>query len=503
MSNGSPPIDTSLEAIRKYARSLYGIPEQYLLGIPGLLQSLDRDLVDYRNEISRLETELQSARARYEGARKKTITLRSLLAPIHRLPNELLIYIFDCVCDDVFDSWSIKMSNSPFFLSAVCGRWRFLCLSHPKMWSKFDVHCTTGSKGGNAVDLYIERSKPQLLTIHISYFPNGPLNRGEHNMLFQKLVNCSARWRHVMFNLEFLSQEFPYLSRLEFPALEILDIKGIADGAADLGVFTCTPKLQTLEAWVELIPNQEVLNRITKLVYTTLDSPGNLLEVLHLCSNLRILEIYADEEIGFSNWPIMIPTLTSLHVEGGEDIFERVFRSLVAPALTTLQISHYYNCGDAVYSHIAQFLDRSGCLPTTLVIETDCAGKTILGLLQRLPLLKELSVRDHRAASHSSCSHIIAEKVLMESPPDYRPSHPLTVPKLHSLSLMVALTGFDHKSFVEMILSRWIPDEDYAALIGVSCIKSVTLRLPEPVDEVEYLPLVQLRKSGLCFYLQR
>ncbi|KIK65772.1 hypothetical protein GYMLUDRAFT_159149, partial [Collybiopsis luxurians FD-317 M1] len=63
------------------------------------------------------------------------MTLRSLLAPIHYLPNELLTQIFDHVCDDDdSDPWYYETSNTPFFLSAVCSRWRSLCLSRPEMW---------------------------------------------------------------------------------------------------------------------------------------------------------------------------------------------------------------------------------------------------------------------------------------------------------------------------------------------------------------------------------
>ncbi|KIK65771.1 hypothetical protein GYMLUDRAFT_240248 [Collybiopsis luxurians FD-317 M1] len=488
MSSSSPSTDIALETIYKYARSLFGISEQFLSGIPGLLHSLDRDLDGYRDEISRLENQLQSARVRYEEAQEKAIALRSLLAPIHRLPNELLTQIFD----------------SPFCLSAVCSRWRSLCLLHSKVWSKIAVDCIEGSELGNAVDLYIERSKPQLLTIHISYLPNGLFHRGEHSMLLQKLVSSCARWRHVTLSLESLSREIPYLSGLDFPALESLNFEKAKDSVADLGIFTRSPTLQTLNAYTRLIPNQEVLGRIIKLSLLS----GGMHQVLRLCSNIQTLTISEEVKGMFSfNLPaaIPVPTLTHLHVRGGNYLWS-VFHSLITPALTTLHITHNGQNGDASCAYVERFLARSGCSLTNLIIEANWADKTILGLLQRLPLLEELSIWDPEMTSYS---RTITE-VLMESLYGDQSSHPL-IPKLHSLSLMVPLTEFDHELFMDMILSRWISDEEDAASIGVSCIRSVKLRVyedglsslpPRSMDEAEYLPLVQLRKMGLHLTLQ-
>ncbi|KIK69350.1 hypothetical protein GYMLUDRAFT_152449, partial [Collybiopsis luxurians FD-317 M1] len=164
-------MNLTLATIYEYTRSPHGIPEENLVRAPEYLRSLDVDLGNYRNEISRLENQLQSLRARQESAQKKAAALRSLFAPIRRLPNELLIHIFDYVCDNAPNPRWYELSDAPFSLSAVCSRWRSLCLSHPKMWSKLAVNCNKGSKIGTAVDLYLERSKHQLLTLRLAYYP--------------------------------------------------------------------------------------------------------------------------------------------------------------------------------------------------------------------------------------------------------------------------------------------------------------------------------------------
>ncbi|KIK69398.1 hypothetical protein GYMLUDRAFT_142368, partial [Collybiopsis luxurians FD-317 M1] len=59
------------------------------------LESVNQGLDVYDNEISRLENQLLFLRARHERSRQKATAFRSLLSPIHRLPNELLTQIFD------------------------------------------------------------------------------------------------------------------------------------------------------------------------------------------------------------------------------------------------------------------------------------------------------------------------------------------------------------------------------------------------------------------------
>ncbi|KIK69365.1 hypothetical protein GYMLUDRAFT_237175 [Collybiopsis luxurians FD-317 M1] len=502
-----------LTTIYEYARLPQGILEQDLLVIPEHLQSLDVDLDNHRNEIPRLLNQPQSPRL--ESAQNKATAFDSLYPPIRRLPNELHVQIFDHVCENAIDCLvrSYELSKAPFHLSAVCSHWRSLCLSYPKMWANFAVECEKGTELESAIDLHLERSKQQLLTLRIAYHPNIWDNRAGNNVLWQKVVNCHARWRHVKLSLSFLSPKFPHLSGLEFPALESLDLDPAREDKNGLDVFARSPKLNMLKARRLRFPNQKVLRQITNLWYS-MDS-GNLRRVVNLCSNLHALVVKdyhdtgywsesetedPDSELYAAGPPTVIPAVTSLHVVGGE-YSGRALPLLITPALTTLKVEHHVQSNGATCLHVEQFLDRSGCSLTSLIIRASWADETVVGLLQRLPLLKELTLHDFRTSNHRNCSRPIT-KLFTESLHSRQQSHLHLVPKLHSLSLDVASTEFDHKSFVEMILSRWIPDKDYAASIGVSCIRSVELRLPERVDKAEYLPLVRLRKMGLCFTLQ-
>ncbi|KAE9406602.1 hypothetical protein BT96DRAFT_987440 [Gymnopus androsaceus JB14] len=72
------------------------------------------------------------------------------------------------------------------------------------------------------------------------------------------------------------------------------------------------------------------------------------------------------------------------------------------------------------------------------------------------------------------------------------------LPKLRSLSLNVGGTAFDDAAFVSMASSRWLPDPNYAEVVGVSCLRSVLLRFrARKVDEEVYMPLQYLDKMGM------
>ncbi|KIK69385.1 hypothetical protein GYMLUDRAFT_646572 [Collybiopsis luxurians FD-317 M1] len=499
-SSRFPRANISMKTIYEYARSPYGIPEQRIPDIRDFIQSVNQDLDDYSNEISQLENRLVFLRAQHQRAQQQAAVLRSLLAPIHHLPNELLAQIFRRVCESNFHLWHFGLSKAPFRLSAVCSRWRSLCLSQSNLWIYLQLNCFGGLRTGFPVDLYLERSKQQLLTL--AWFTG----ESEEDVIFQKLANCSPRWKEIYINSWVPSSQ---LRGLDFPALETLKLYAdeVEEGL-DLNLFERALKLQTLiVSGPRLIPNREVLGRITKLSYRT--DTGNSSEILNLCPKLHTLEIkdyHPLEDAPLVSSLNVMSNLTSLHVIN-TDGFWRALHSLTTPALTMLSLEHFTDedlSGHETRLYIERFLERSNCSLAKLEIKLSWMDEDVVALLRRLPTLQELTVRD---LQRGECPRPIT-KAFLESLHSYQQSplrqSPLPiVPKLHSLSLEVAAAGFDHKSFVKTILSRWIPDKDYAEMNGVSCLRVVELCLPDSVDEAEYLPLVRLRKLGLCFDMWR
>ncbi|KAG8755856.1 hypothetical protein FRC14_003601 [Serendipita sp. 396] len=88
----------------------------------------------------------------------------SFIAPIRRLPIEILHEIF-LVANIADDSGRI-----PWVVSAVCGRWRTLALSNPRLWARIVLRCTV-SCTPDVVRLWVERSGSSVsLSISIRLF---------------------------------------------------------------------------------------------------------------------------------------------------------------------------------------------------------------------------------------------------------------------------------------------------------------------------------------------
>ncbi|KIK69364.1 hypothetical protein GYMLUDRAFT_255885 [Collybiopsis luxurians FD-317 M1] len=235
----------------------------------------------------------------------------------------------------------------------------------------------------------------------------------------------------------------------------------------------------------KIIPDQEVLGRITDL--SSKSNAHNLRNILNLRTNLQTLYIMDEEpledDVSSAHSPTSLSKLPSLYVTNSF-AFHGGLRSFNTPALDTLKL--YYSSlgshsGHGTSSHVEQFLGRSGCSLTKLEIESYWTEKDIIVLLRSLPALRELTILalEHR---YRSCSISTA---FIESLHHYHRSSLPIVPKLNSLSLEVESPGFNHKLFVEMILTRWISDLDYA---GVSCIRSIDLHLWEYVDKRNTFP---------------
>ncbi|KAF5386390.1 hypothetical protein D9757_006691 [Collybiopsis confluens] len=553
-STPSSSIDIDTRAIFDLVRSPHNISEHRILEIRQLIKAVNGEIDGYTDEISRLKSQLVLLRTRREKARNQATTLRSLFSPIHRLPSELLGGIFLHLCEDRSSSFFYR-SLPPITIAAVCNRWRTLCISHSRLWRVFSVFSRPGDRHRHILDLMIERSKQQPLTLYFQHQMTSPLH-----IIPSKLLACCTRWEHVFIVAPSLRSLYPYLVGLQFPALESLTL-ATHDDEGDMDMFINSPKLHTLISTGSSIPSRRVLERISNLSYSA--SPSRLPEVLEICSglsNLLTLTVkeYNPDLVSSFHHPFSLPNLTSLNVRCGNYSCGAVLRLLTAPALTTLTLGYASTLdGSEEDMHIHQFLDRSRCALTTLSISLGWTDTQVVSLLQRLPSLEKLTVIEVDPCRYDDTRvhhwHRPINVSLMRSLHSFWKLSPvLLVPKLRSLTLEVARQAryvlsrdeldedddnleaelewnskngesvFDPQSFVDMVLSRWNPETELGfdthvdldvaektKKVGTThaCIKSVNLILPESLlgkdasENPEFRSLVLLRKAGLCFDL--
>ncbi|KAI4526047.1 hypothetical protein K525DRAFT_190060 [Schizophyllum commune Loenen D] len=155
-----------------YLRSSYVPSDLDISSIHGILPVMESDVASYDDHIQRLEEELLSFRRRRDETKTGIAQLRALVAPVRRLPNELLGMI--CAYS-LPDDWFITDSGSRRFgFAQVCHAWREFALSEHWIWARISVGLRDPEKppyvdGGwkQIVDTFLQRSGTHPLKLNV------------------------------------------------------------------------------------------------------------------------------------------------------------------------------------------------------------------------------------------------------------------------------------------------------------------------------------------------
>ncbi|KAF5365967.1 hypothetical protein D9758_006615 [Tetrapyrgos nigripes] len=266
LGNVSTPINSML-------RSFSFSPSSALQ----IQRDVENDMRRFDWEISQLRSRLLYLEEQQDLLTKHDEELKSLSAPIRRLPVELLTRIFLAVCDGhpiTFAARVESIGHLPFTLASVCGSgWRQIVIDIPRLWSNLEIPYETDpsihSRLEKPLRLCLVRSKSHALSVG--------LWDGEKSPLVRQLVEESARWQHATI-ADLLEVEFPSLaSGKSFPLLETLETRHYAEedldqhtfGDPHLFLFRSAPRLHSLKT-TKLPPPDELRaftprNQITNL----------------------------------------------------------------------------------------------------------------------------------------------------------------------------------------------------------------------------------------------
>ncbi|KAJ3505135.1 hypothetical protein NLJ89_g7571 [Agrocybe chaxingu] len=149
-------------------------------------------------------------------------------SPFDSLPIELQVEIFSH-CLPPFPHFDVN--EAPLLIARVCGAWRSLVLSTPKLWSSFEIEVTSSGTSISlrdfhilsTVKLWLARSKNYPLTVRVIHVPVARIVDPRSAQLLAVLIPEARRWRHVEFIIpaanvvplrNLLPSEFPILQSL-------------------------------------------------------------------------------------------------------------------------------------------------------------------------------------------------------------------------------------------------------------------------------------------------
>lgn len=453
---------------------------------------------------------------------------RSTVTPIRRLPVELLTEVFVfCLPDDTFIRPCPK--SAPLLLTRVCGSWRDLALSVPRLWSSIYINMSFKLSPQNITTLasrlgaWLTHSAQHYLTIKlfIDVDQKEPLRTvfvQEAIEVIKILFLHVVQWRHINWDIqtpEVLTPSEPYTAAIGSTALHTLHINVLENMSDDLSALLNTimghsPQLRNY-SYHNYIPTfsrcilEPPWALLTHVNLGYFEIPVDVLEVFLVARSLvkcrldfgMVVEDHLDStpQAIISNQSLQI-----LVVETGAAL-RSVMNYLSLPGLRELVMYldlPLSTANDVLpewpQSSFSGFIARSHCLLESLTFQT--IGLSADDLLACLELtsssLNSLSIADEDGTK--TITDAVLSRLLYTTASDGTAS--CLCPRLATL-IVIGCCNCSDGAFAAMIESRWKPgDEAFGGTDSqFPCIKKV--HVDDGLPRGDKLQLQVLAEEGL------
>ncbi|KAJ6517308.1 hypothetical protein C8R47DRAFT_251433 [Mycena vitilis] len=509
------------------------------------VSALAKAVLHLESELPRLRAELAKAEADYTALKNHSGAIHSLLAPIRRLPSEILVHIFD-QCEDPIRNPPDPVSNAYMLageladvarkplltVSQVCSRWHDIVVRTPTLWNTIQIYGlwlwrtrTSSRKTTNLIKAALDRSGNTPLTIRI--FTSIADSDDQCAPALKLLAEHCERWKTV--HLCCRSTQIPDFRDIKgkLPLLETLELEVDEPGpAAVRDLFQTAPRLKTFLIGGRLPPALAALHIPQLQTAGCLSQqPDQVPAAVSFMSTLPSQVEYR-LQLFLGHWrrnkvtgidlPPTSSNIAALSMETCDHFkrphcvkaFSDIFASLTLPHLRDLT----FRSRDEPYSLISwahpafidfsarsSFHDNLHCLSLLDVIITETE---LVEVLHVLPSLHHLEISDHSVvASHSVDELLITDTLLsaLTLKPDLNP--PGIAPLLHTLHCRSVLRFDDHR-YLDFLLSRRRGPASNATpfVCRIQCLPGHLRALEVGVNT--HLREVCARKELVCEFLE-
>ncbi|KAF5345920.1 hypothetical protein D9758_011410 [Tetrapyrgos nigripes] len=483
------------------------------------LQDSELEAKSYEAEINRLEMKIIALRNRQSIAYRRSEQYRSLLAPIRRLPPELLSHILSFCCPRNVIAFA-GTEYPAICLSHVCAGWRELARTTSSLWSSISVFAFDNGTMPlrkreafkEAVDLHLQLSRQAPLSLILSMRKDAEFERG----ILKSICAHSSRWETLSIRLTWdllTSNDFAH-TKHKLPLLRSLDIESLAEmRTTSLDAFQDAPLLTDVIIRNHKAPGMALslpFSQLTSLTFNDCWVSGAL-RLINSATQVQHITfgVGCTENVGGlpEGTPVLVPSQRLAVVTGAGLSIPDVFKYLTLPGLAHLSISSPFLrpclCTNVRRSAISSLLSRARCTLTTLVLDNvEIQDHDLVALLQLQPLnsLTTLIIHEPRTPVTPEKTNLALTQSFFEGiTVNYRGSLSSTLlPHLKELDLRFrAVDTFPWPVLLSMIHSRWIPDAEFSSEIGVDSLTSVILRPLGDVKASDMQPLQVLKAAGL------
>ena len=482
-----------LESLLRDNRPLTSVENSTISRLESSIDEYDRIIMSLQNQ----QMELKRRASRYG----------SLLAPIRKIPPEILLLILQIACSSnslakpAYEHQKRQLVTVN--VGQVCNYWRNLVMSNEELWSTLgNLQIGDAGLDGDDPELpllmqtYLSRSGSRPLTFTLN------LGGDEIGPTADRIAQCSSRWGDVTLS-RVAREDWNIGPRSEgFPVLKSLSIH-VHSFFLPLNTFKVAPHLHTLI----LTDMEELEPGFTdfpwrQLRYLELDSPSVAMceEVLPLCTQLSHLHLDLPRSSRYVN-PLVFNASMKLQISSlSLTIFDEVagsfFTSVTLPALTSLKLTPFYidkpkRTNLIPIQGIRSCLSRSQCTVTKITI----------GSYSHLTI-PDVVLVDYLCL-FPAATHLVLEDVTISGTfiehlnPLTCPSSNILLPNLLTLELLSGdQLPFNYETFVDLLKARWNPSmhDTMAQIRAVSLLNECDRASFDPA----LLPTLRvLNKSGM------
>ncbi|KAJ7493113.1 hypothetical protein B0H11DRAFT_2277637 [Mycena galericulata] len=244
-TTNTAPLDSQLAQIAESAGVALAIKTR-----------LEKQITETQMQLLRLEREALHATRHYERCQYP-------LAPIRRVPTEILSRIFVSYAELVHDSTTVAdVQGGVWLLGHVCGHWRAIALSTQSLWSNFTVDCSVKARDvGSLADEFLLRSGSHPLHISFTWdLDNEERDGTDHPLVgenpyqdvFDTILARCSQWEVAKFRLPLAGYSDMLIIKGNLPNLRRLDLslfRQFDEGLPsfhDLETFRVCPRLVDL-----------------------------------------------------------------------------------------------------------------------------------------------------------------------------------------------------------------------------------------------------------------
>jgi hypothetical protein len=348
-------------------------------------------------ELQKMIGDLKKA---YRGLQEHISYCETALAPIRKLPTEILADILQLVPEKSYNHDGLVVAReSPLPLTQICHHWRSITYSIPTLWSFIDVTLTSCFKSyltnrRQEVELHLCLSKDAPLSIVLSSDYNDKI--ADWESFIPALVPCFHRCQFIHLDIA-----VPALTCLEPYAGSFSNLHGIrfhgkvsflTDTPQACHTFSNvhTPRMASISG----IYNPDHLflpwSQLTRLDLTML--ADECFTVLEQAVNIEECRLYFFQDNGPDPISGMttLPHLRALHIAGDHTGLMLLYH-VSAPVLEIL--SCWIDAGDPILEDLNDFAARTQTIKKLSVHESWLSRYLIIEILQ-LQNLCELYIHD-------------------------------------------------------------------------------------------------------------